>query len=189
MRRNASWSPLADAVPSIGASAGNGRTSVRVRCDDAAVEFSAFTRRPTLEAERRLWQAAADLVAADLAATTPLRWELPVKDAPEGSSELLFHFGYTGDGLWEFDPTTVSALLPGGLTLAAVLAQHIADRVLEDVMTDLRRPWPECREHGWPMDPTRAGTTGTWQCPKDPAHVAPIGGLAASGLAVDSSAM
>src|SRR5882724_10983450 len=98
------------------------------------MEFSPIVRRPTLEAERRLWQEAADLIAADLAATTPLRWELPVEDVPEGYSELRFNFGYSGNGLWDFDPASVSGLLPDGVTLAAVLGQHLADMVLEDVM-------------------------------------------------------
>ncbi|MDX6253856.1 MAG: hypothetical protein QOJ11_190 [Frankiales bacterium] len=41
-------------------------------------------------------------------------------------------------------------------------------------MIELGRPWPECRVHLRPVDP---------------AHAAPIGDLAASGLSVNSSAM
>jgi hypothetical protein len=143
-----------------------------------------LVRRPTLEAERRLWQAAADLIAADLAATTSLRWDLYVEDVPLGYSDLRFNFGSGDTSLWGFDPASVSRHPPDGVTLAGGLGQHLADLLVGDVMIELARPWPECRVHRRPMDPTDSGPTGTWQCPKDPAHAAPIGGLAASGLSV-----
>jgi hypothetical protein len=146
--------------------------------------------RPTFEAERRLWQAAADLIAADLVATTPLRWELLVDNySSDGRGELRFNFGTGGNHLWAFDPATVVAALPDGVALAAVLGQQLADMATEDVMVELERPWPECRVHRRPLEPTDAGSTGTWQCTKDPAHAAPIGGLAATGLSVDRLAM
>jgi hypothetical protein len=146
-------------------------------------------RRPTLEAERRLWQAAADLIAADLAATTSLRWELLVREFPLWPGQLSFNFGSGDTSLWALDPASASRHPPDAVTLAAALAQHLADMAVEDVMIELGRPWPECRVHRRPMDPADSGPTGTWQCPKDPAHAAPIGGLAASRLSVDSSAM
>ena len=68
--------------------------------------------------------------------------------------------------------------MAAGTTIVGLLASELADRVSEDVMEQLERPWPDCNVHHRPMDPTPVGPTGTWQCSRDAGHAAPIGGLA-----------
>ena len=135
------------------------------------------------EARRSLWQAAADLVRADLEATTDLRWPLLIEDGYD-NNDLAFNHGSSGQGLYRLptDDELARAVrqgdAPAGTTITGVLAMCLAEMVQEDVMEELHWPWPDCNVHRRPMDPHPVGTTGTWQCSKDPVHAAPIGGLA-----------
>jgi hypothetical protein len=142
---------------------------------------------PELAALRQLWQASADLVRADLEATTDLRWPLLIGAAdlrPGHPAFLVFPYGSTGTNLEEAPAEAAVAEavsvgdLPAGASVRGLLTAQLADMVSEDVIEELRWPWPECNVHGRPMEPTPVGPTGTRQCPKDPAHAAPIGGLA-----------
>jgi hypothetical protein len=135
------------------------------------------------EAARLLWQAAADLVRADLEATTDLRWPLLIDDEL-GGDDLNFNHGSSGVLLPQLPPDAelAAAIARGdvaaGATIGGLLGSHLADMVNEDVMEKLERPWPDCNVHHRPLDPTPLGPSGTWQCSKDPRHAAPIGGLA-----------
>ena len=140
---------------------------------------------PDVKAARRsLWQAAADLVRADLEATTELRWPLLIEDSQFDEDDFTFNHGSSGHDLYPLptDADMARAVTegeaPAGTTIMGVLAMCLADRVSEDVMEELERPWPSCNVHRRPLDPIPVGPTGTWQCSKDPAHAAPIGGLA-----------
>jgi hypothetical protein len=133
---------------------------------------------------RAFWQVAADLIRADLEATTALRWPLLVE---LDGDHLAFNHGTSGNYLPDVEPFPSDAdlaeaeargELPAGSTLRGLLSAQLADMVNEDVMEHLERPWPECPVHQRPMDPIPVGPTGTWQCSLDPAHAVPIGGLA-----------
>ncbi len=140
-----------------------------------------------LDTARAFWQAAADLIPADLEATTELRWPLLVEPMSSWTDEipLAFNYGTTGNGLswlpnesWLADAVAAGEIAAAA-TVVGLASAHLAEMVNEDVMEALERPWPECNSHHRPMDPTPLGPTGTWQCSKDPRHGAPIGGLAA----------
>lgn len=143
-----------------------------------------------LEAERSAWQAAADLVRADLVATTDLDWPLTVEvmrwdfdDDDLDSSGLAFAYGFQnhelprGHPLDEAEAVEVLERLPAGVSLFGYLTADLADRVQEDVIEEIHLAWPECPVHQRPMDPQPTGPTGQWVCGQDPADVAPIGGL------------
>ncbi len=128
--------------------------------------------------ELAAWQASADLLRADLVATTGLDWSLAIEtirwdfdDDDLDSKGLVFNHG-TGD---QSLPTRTDQ--SGNLGFDAEAGAHLADMLREDVMEHFERPWPECPVHHRPMDPQPVGATGSWVCSKDPAEAAPIGGL------------
>jgi hypothetical protein len=139
------------------------------------------------EASQQFWQSAAELIRADLEATTDLRWALLVEREPfwGGEGELCFSYGSSGSGLWpvpteqSWSDAIATGEIPGGETVLGAASAELADRVAEDVMESLQSPWPECNVHRRPMDPTPVGPTGLWRCAKDPRHEVAIGSLAA----------
>ncbi|BEP12788.1 hypothetical protein acdb102_10990 [Acidothermaceae bacterium B102] len=139
-----------------------------------------------LEAEMQQWRAAADLVRADLEATTDLRWPLQVevRSSRREHGALGFNYGTEDTGLpvlpadSELADAWHQGRLPADVTLTGLMTSQLAGMMNENVMEEFERPWPECNVHRRPLDPTPVGPTGTWQCSKDPAHAAPIGGLA-----------
>jgi hypothetical protein len=149
-------------------------------------------RRPSLAYEQALWRAAADLLAADLAATTELTWTLAIdedvfawpeeEDGP-ATVELVFPAG-SGAVLPPIEAHEVvlavaAGLQPRGATVHSLAAHWLAGLLSGEVIEELQRAWPECRVHGRPLDPT---PLGTWQCANDPSEVAAIGTLGTAGL-------
>ena len=129
--------------------------------------------------ELAAWQASADLLRADLVATTGLDWSLAIEtirwdfdDDDLDSTGLIFSHGSGDMSL----PSRRDG--SGDIGLAAEAASHLAEMLAEDVMEHFERPWPECPVHHRPMDPQPTSPTGSWMCGKDPTEAAPIGALA-----------
>jgi hypothetical protein len=128
---------------------------------------------PARQQELASWQAAADLLSADLLITTGLDWSLVIEtmrwdfdDDDLDSTWLSFSYG------------PVTTQLPAGdVPVVSEATAELADLLQEAVMEHFERPWPECPVHRRPMEPEPTGPTGSWVCGRDPAEAAAIGRL------------
>lgn len=108
---------------------------------------------------------AVTLLGRDISATSGL--EPPLFEyRDEGDAIRLCHRG-------QYATTPIS-----GLTQAEVTVE-VADFIQGEVMEDLHRPWPECREHGTGLHPTLSSDHAAWACRSGPHVIADIGQIPA----------
>lgn len=152
----------------------------------------------TLSVEQAVWQAAADLVYADVAATTSLRWKWKISKVDEVEATVQVDtepMSITGAQLQVRDigSTPPTQRLPAPelrfeteisyvrlqekvLDLADAV-EFLANAIQDMVIDQLQTAWPKCPGHTHPM--TLGGRRRTsWACPDTGKVIADVGQLA-----------
>jgi hypothetical protein len=150
-----------------------------------------------------LWRQAAEVVFADVEATTDIRWKWRVtlhEDEEEWAPRRHPSHGSGAHGsrivlrptYWE--PPRRPLLVPelwleahGNGTSLGVgydlnqAIEFVAERVQDWIIDDTRHAWPQCPRHEHPAALRSEGTTPTWVCPADDQLIAEVGKLGGAG--------
>jgi hypothetical protein len=157
------------------------------------------TGKARLKTAMALWRKAAEVVFADVEATTDIRWAWQVTLHEDEEDWSAFHHEVHEPGvhvlsvvelprdwkpsrkrlpfpqLWleaDKDATTLDVRADMNDAIG-----FVAERVQDWVIDDIGRAWPECPKHPHPADLGNLGDRPTWACPRDGQFIAEVGKL------------
>lgn len=152
-----------------------------------------------LPEEKAVWEDAARRVFRDLETTTSLRggWRVAVREdeedwpaPPEPGRSGIWITRTTLPADWRpprrplllpelwLECERWATSLPRGVPSFSEAVAFVADKVQDEVIDDSWEAWPECREHGHPLNLT-TNEAAYWTCPATGVAVAEVGSLTA----------